>query len=60
MKTIYLQQCDNDDRLYIVDRLVNCMDPSAGSVLTMKEVGTLVADAQRRGDKVHITRGNRK
>lgn len=37
-KFITLQQCENDDDLYIVDKLVNCIEPKLGSVLKPHEV----------------------
>lgn len=59
-KSIYLQQCENDDNLYIVDRLVNTLDPEAGSVLKRPEIQELINSIGRTGGMVHITRGNRK
>lgn len=52
-KAIVLQQADNDDDLYIVDRLVNCIEPMAGSVLTPVKVSQLIS---RRDLKVTIHR----
>ncbi len=37
-KTILLQQADNNDDLYIVDRLVNLIGPTVGTILTKKQV----------------------
>ena len=45
MKTpmrITLQQHAKDDELYIVDKLVNCVEPLAGTVLTYREVDQLL------------------
>lgn len=52
-KSITLQQADNDDDLYIVDQLVNCIKPTAGAVLSPVEVDQLIA---RRDTKVTIKR----
>ena len=41
-RKITLQQADNDDGLYIVESLVNCVEPTAGSVLTTKQVERLM------------------
>ena len=55
MKTKYitLQQTDNDDDLYIVDQLINCIEPLAGSVLGRVAVNNLIG---RRDTKVTIKR----
>ncbi len=42
IKYIMLQQADNDDNLYIVDQLVNCIEPQVGSVLTTREANHLL------------------
>lgn len=42
-KTITLQQKRNDHRFYIVDQLVNTVEPTVGSVLSAKEVQVLIA-----------------
>lgn len=52
-KQITLQQCDNDDDLYIVDQLVNRIEPTAGAVLKPAEVKSLIA---QRDTKVVIKR----
>lgn len=41
-KLITLQQADNDDTRYIVDRLVNCIEPTLGSVLATRDVERLI------------------
>lgn len=43
LRQITLQQCDNDDDLYIVAKLVDCIEPKAGSVLKPREVEALIA-----------------
>jgi len=53
IKYITLQQTSDDDNLYIVDQLVNCIEPIAGSVLTRAEACHLIA---RRDTKVTIKR----
>ena len=40
---ITMQQCDNDDELFIVDRLVNCTEPNVGLVMKRSEVARLNA-----------------
>ncbi len=52
---IYLQQCDNDEDLYIVDRLIDRITPKAGSILTENEVDRYVHD---RHITVTIKRGS--
>lgn len=52
-QTVTLQQADNDDDLYIVDSLVNCIEPKVGTVLPEREVRLLI---QRRDLKVNIKR----
>ncbi len=52
-KTVVLQQADNDENLYIVDQLVNCIEPTVGTVLTKVEARELIA---RRDTKVTIKR----
>ena len=60
-KTVTLQQANNDDDLYIVDNLINTLEPRAGSVLTKKQVQELLESTEhRRGKlKIVIRRGNK-
>ena len=55
-KAYYLIQSTVDVNNYKVDKLVNALEPLAGSTLKKSEVEDLIAIAIRKGDKVHITR----
>ena len=52
-KIIMLQQCSTDDDLYLVDKLVNTVEPRVGSFLTEKQVRVYT---QVRDTKVTIKR----
>jgi len=41
-RQITLQQCDNEDDLYIVHKLVDCLEPKVGSVLSSKQAIDLI------------------
>lgn len=41
-KRITLQQCVNNNYRYTVEKLVNCTEPLAGSILTGDEVDQLI------------------
>jgi len=53
LRLITLQQAKNQDDLYIVDRLINCIEPQVGSVLSTQEARLLIA---RSNTKVTINK----